>query len=199
MGVTGITDGARKEWEPKRDYFVREVRGLLEKFRIWKDAEKKLLQEKEDALLAKEAEEEEDADAGAEDDESSNGGPDPSDVDAWAAMQLHQEAKSASAKAKPRRLPQRRLLSLPVRPPSPEKPFLSFYSKPHLRAAALGKSRHGRTVVAFGQPVADFAVKEFQLPGNYVTKDALRTNARKRRRLNRERKEGEDSQQSASH
>jgi Something about silencing, SAS, complex subunit 4 len=193
MGVTGITDGARKEWEPKRDYFIREVRALLEKFARWREAEKRLLQEKEIAFQAKEEddEEEEEAIAVADDNASSLNGPDSSDVDAWAAHQLQQEAKSASLSrsSKPRPPPK------PPRFPDPPKPFLSFFSRPYKRVIALGKGRQGarRSALAFGHPVPDISDFEFKLPSDYVTPEALLANARKRRRLNREKKEG-DSQ-----
>jgi hypothetical protein len=216
MGVTGITDGARKEWEPKRDYFIREVRALLTKFKVWKEQEKKLLQEKENAIMAKEEEEEaeEEEEEAINDDDDANGdevehieesieeedqyddtsssanAPDPNDVDAWAARQLLQEAKIATKRPPKRKAPARPLDAAPLRSPSPPKPFTSFFSKPHLRAAALGKSRHGsRTVLAFGHPIPDLPPSEFQLPPEYLTAEALRTHARKRRRLNREKRE----------
>jgi hypothetical protein len=72
---------------------------------------------------------------------------------------------------------------------APPQPFLSFYSKPHLRAAAMGETRHGRNVTAFGHPIPDLAEKEFALPDDFITPGALRDIARKRRRLNREIKE----------
>jgi hypothetical protein len=202
MGVTGITDGARKEWEPKRDYFIREVRALLTKFKVWREQEKKLSQEKETALLAKGEEEEDDenedgiehaVDSIEDDDQfddtsSSANAPDPSDVDAWAARQLLQEAKIATKRPQKRKA-HSRPLDIPIRPPSPPKPFTSFFSKPHLRAAALGKSRHGRTALAFGHPIPDIPPSEFQLPTEYLTAEALKTHARKRRRLNREKRD----------
>jgi hypothetical protein len=193
MGVTGITDGARKEWEPKRDYFIREVRALLRKFARWREAEKRLQQEKENALQAKE-EEEEEAEAGAEaeadveyDDDSSLNGPASSDVDAWAAHQLHQEAKSASQS----RLPKSRPPPKPPKPPSPPKPFLSFFSKPHERALALGKGRQSSRLahLAFGHKILDQEEEEFCLPEDFITLEALMSHARKKRRLNREKKD----------
>jgi hypothetical protein len=54
MGVTGVTDGERKDWESKRDYFVKEVEALVDKFRLWKEEEKRLRAEKEAALAARE-------------------------------------------------------------------------------------------------------------------------------------------------
>ena len=70
--------------------------------------------------------------------------------------------------------------------PSPEIPITSFYDKRHLRDAALGKARHGRNVTAFGHPVPELALQEFELPEEIATEDALRANARERRRRKRE-------------
>ncbi|EON62090.1 hypothetical protein W97_01309 [Coniosporium apollinis CBS 100218] len=179
MGVTGVTDGERKDWEPKRAYFVDEVRALVDKFRQWKEEEKRVRMEKDRAR----EETEDRATEEAEEDAASNGPPS-SDVDAWAARQLHQEAASQQ---RPSSRPQRHSIQLhPPLPPEPEKPFASFYSKPYLRDAALGKHRHGRSTMAFGQPVPELAPRQFRLPEEYLAPDALRAHARKRRRLRRE-------------
>jgi len=74
-------------------------------------------------------------------------------------------------------------------PPDPEKPFKSFFDKPHLRAQALGKQRHGRGVLAFGRPVPQVDLRDFELPADLLTEDVVRANARKRRRMRRETKE----------
>jgi hypothetical protein len=182
MGVTGITEGDQKDWKPKRDYFIAEVDTLVEKFRLWKEEEKRLRLEKE---KAREEEDDEDEDEDDGMDEEEDGGADSSDIDASAARQLQLEA-GITPKAVPRRRPQR---IETFAPPSPEGPFVSFYSKPHLRAAAMGSSRHGRNVTAFGRPIPDLDEHEFALPEDYVTADAIRANARKRRRMNRELKD----------
>ncbi|TKA82260.1 hypothetical protein B0A55_01709 [Friedmanniomyces simplex] len=65
-------------------------------------------------------------------------------------------------------------------------PITSFYAKRHLRDAALSKTRHaGRNVTAFGHPVPEVGEREFELPGEYVTEEALRASARERRRRKR--------------
>ena len=187
MGITGVTDGEKKDWEPKRDYFVSEVRALVDKFRVWKEEEKRLKMEREAALLAREEEEAEEEGPKAEGDEGDEANMSPSsDIDAWAARQLQQEVNSASSSAPKPRSRRRPISALPPPPPEPLKPFTSFYSKPHLREAALGKNRHGRNVTAFGQPIPESEEREFTLPGEYLTPDALRVHARKRRRLKRE-------------
>ena len=39
MGISGITDGEKKAYEPKRDHLIGEVKILLGKFRLWKEEE----------------------------------------------------------------------------------------------------------------------------------------------------------------
>ncbi|KAF2013335.1 hypothetical protein BU24DRAFT_394062 [Aaosphaeria arxii CBS 175.79] len=171
MGVTGVTDGERKDWEPKRDYFVKEVEALVDKFRIWKEEEKRLRAEKEAALARQDDEDDEDEDDEEDEDD---------DDDGTSSSLINPQPP------KPRRPPRPHGYFLPLLPPQPTAPFTSFYSKPHLRAAALGKHRHGRNASAFGQPVPDFAELEFGLPEEYLTVEALRDHARKRRRQKRD-------------
>jgi hypothetical protein len=202
MGVTGITDGARKDYEPKRDYFVREVRVLLNKFRTWKEAEKRLQLEK---AARHSSYEEEDDEAGHEDDTA--GGAEAldddseidhdladNDMDAWAARQLRIEAQSARPQKRSKKAAASVRPKQPPKPPEPQRPFTSFFDKSHLRAAALAKSRPGRrTVLAFGRPLPEMDQAEFALPSDLLTDEVLRVHARKRRRMNREKKEeGED-------
>lgn len=201
LGITGITDGEAKKYEPKRDHFIAEVQALVDKFRQWKEQEKKLKMQKEAALAAAEEDEEEDGSEDADEDESPE--PPSSEMNDSAARQLQQETASAlrqqsfkiqlaSSKGKnsqystPKGTPSSsaRFL-LPPQPLVPEEPITSFYEKRHLRDAALGKARHGRSVTAFGQPVPELEEQEFELPEDYVSEDVLRANAREKRRRKR--------------
>ena len=179
-----MTDGERKDWEPRRDYFVKEVEALVDKFRIWKEEEKRLRAGKEAALAAREGE-----DHGSESDgHTANTAPTaepPASASTPAVAQDQQRARD-SKPAQPRRPPRPHGYLLPPHPPESLQPFTSFYAKPHLRAAALGNQRHTRNATAFGQPIPDFAEHEFKPPDDYITPDALRAHARKRRRLRRE-------------
>lgn len=195
LGVTGVTDGERKDWEPKRRHFISEVEALVDKFRQWREEEKRLKQEREEALAAEEEErengEDEDNEAGEATEDDSSGVPDSSDVDAWAARQLKQEAFSASAfrsKQQSTKGPTNR--SRP-RPATPGKGSMGSAPHSQLREHALGRGRTGRQVLAFGVPLPDFPEKDFELPKEYLTPEALRVNARKRRRRDRERREAE--------
>lgn len=195
LGITGVTDSEAKKFEPKRDYFIAEVHALVDKFKQWREEEKRQRLEKEAAAAAREA---------GEEGETTEGSVEPpsSDINASAARQLQQETVNAlksstikpSTKGKKRLHPRSHPATptvapkpvLPPQPPSPEIPITSFYSKPHLRDAALGKARHGRSMTAFGQPIPELEEQDFVLPDDYVTEDALRANARERRRRKRE-------------
>jgi len=59
MGVSGVTDSKKKEFEPARHHFVKGCHAIIEKFRIWRDEEKRRKLEKEQAMAEAEAEEEE--------------------------------------------------------------------------------------------------------------------------------------------
>jgi len=176
VGISGVTDGEKKAYEPKRDYFISEVRVLLKKFQEWKEEEKRRKVEKEESMQ----DEDEDQDGNEEGSsvESDGDPPDFNDVDASAARQLRQEAilatKAPSGQARSHRKKE------PTGPPM-QKPFTSFYSKPYLRDAAIGKHRRGRARFAFGQPLPELPDREFDLGADILTPDTLAAQERKRR------------------
>ncbi|KAJ9197361.1 hypothetical protein DTO164E3_5794 [Paecilomyces variotii] len=202
MGISGITDTEKKLYEPKRALFIKEVSALIDKFRVWKEEEKRRKLEKGQQLRDQDTpapfpdhepsvEEAGDEKGGlangtaSSDIQSFGEPPDINDVDAWAARQLLEEARSASGgkRAKAARSPS--APPPPPPPPEPEKPFTSFYAKRYLRDAALGHHRRGRTRTAFGQPIPDMEEREFQLPPDILTEEAIQACQRKRRRMRR--------------
>lgn len=181
MGISGITDTEKKSYEAKRALYTDRVKGLLQKFEVWRDREKRQKRRKEKAAarLAEETDEDsEEADEDSEDDGVENEPEQENDNDQdsqlrrqqqldESALQLYQEAVLAAQsprKTKPsvsnvRRQYKKKQLA--------EAPFTSFYAKPHERAGALGKHRRGRHVTAFGLPVPDIPERvEFALPGD---------------------------------
>ena len=197
MGISGVTESEKKLYEPKRLFFIREVAALIEKFRHWKEEEKRRKTEREQALLAEEDEdeqfdsqvEEEDISGFAQKSNSSPlpAAPDTKDVDDAAACQLHQEAISASSLSGTNI--QKKKPLLPSLLPAPnhlkQRELGSFFTKRHLRDAAIAGHRRGRNKLAFGEPVADPEEKEFKLPGSILTRDMIRARARLKRRLRR--------------
>lgn len=192
MGVSGITESKKKDYEPAREHFVRGCEAILEKFRLWREEEKRRKLEKEaaaaEAAEEEEAEEEEEGDEGDVGEEqegyiSDGDPPDYSDVDASAARQLHEEAIARSAPLTKHPEKKAKVELIPPAIPEVEKEFTSFFAKPYLRAAALGKHRRsGRSVAAWGHPVPDVTDVDFDLPEEYRDEDTLKAHARRKRR-----------------
>jgi len=186
MGVSGITDSKKKDYEPARIYFIKGCEAILEKFRTWRDEEKRRKLAKELAIAEAETQE-------AEDDEDDEGNvsdgdpPDYSDVDASAARQLHEEAIARSAPVhapRSERRPKVEPIALPVH--ELEKDFVSFFPKPYLREAALGRTRRsGRSVAAWGHPVPEVSETDFDLPEECKEPEFLKAHARGKRRVRR--------------
>ncbi|KAL5361720.1 something about silencing, SAS, complex subunit 4-domain-containing protein [Aspergillus floccosus] len=241
MGIGTLTDPEeKKQYETKRALFVKEISALLQKFKIWKEEEKRRKTEKERLAAlqpipdqppttkqqpkrrrdgSRPANKDSDSDSGR--DHSSPGAalsdansygehPDINDVDALAARQLLQEARSATIPAKKKPKPSSSSISgpeprkkkgkgpatpePPPRPPTPppdDTPFTSFYAKPHLRETALSAHRKGRVRFAFGHPIPDMEEKEFELPAELLTPEAIDACRRKRRRMKRASRTGE--------
>ncbi|KAJ5232497.1 hypothetical protein N7468_005453 [Penicillium chermesinum] len=107
MGLVGVHESDKKLYEPKRQILIQELVVLVNKFQAWKDEEKRRRLMKEKPHAATDAEQEsrrsrkrskpaEEAESSPVPGTETPSTPDPSDVDAWAARQLHQEARSAS-------------------------------------------------------------------------------------------------------
>lgn len=112
MGLTGVHENEKNLYEPKRQILIQELVALVNKFQTWKDVEKRRKMSKDKPLLL--AEEtvsqprarprsqkqplgpEELSEEGSPLTDTPSTPPDPHDVDALAARQLHQEARSAS-------------------------------------------------------------------------------------------------------
>ena len=171
MGITGVTDGERGKWEEKRRWFVSEVEALVDKFRVWKEEEKRVRAEKDAANAAR------DEDDDSEDEES----------DCDRSTTRHSTPQDHKLKPPvPRRPPRPHGFFVPLAPPEPLAPFTTFFAKPHLRTAALSKHRHGRNAMAFGASIPEFEEREFRVPEEFLGEGVLRDNARQRRRRKRE-------------
>lgn len=206
MGVSGITESKKKQFEPARAHFVHKCEVVLDKFAKWAAEEKRLKLEKERAAKESIASQETDSSKVEDDDEADEsadeveggeeGGeegseeagnsdsdpPDMSDVDA-SAKQLHEEAMARSrmaAKSVRRRPP------LALSPPPPQAEFTSFFKKPYQRDAALNKTRRrGRTVLAWGQTLPELEEHDFVLPEEYRDEEMLKARERRLRILRR--------------
>ncbi|CAG8927112.1 unnamed protein product [Penicillium salamii] len=103
MGLPNVHESEKKNYEPKRDILIQELVTLVNKFQAWKDEERRRRLEKEkpdEPGPRKHSRIEDDSSPPPADLQST---PDPNDVDALAARQLHQEARSAGAKSRKRK------------------------------------------------------------------------------------------------
>ncbi|KAL4738964.1 something about silencing, SAS, complex subunit 4-domain-containing protein [Aspergillus similis] len=197
MGITGrsLSEQEKKLYEPKRDYFIAEISALLQKFKIWKEEEKRRKLDKDYKSASFHSDAAEPSYSNAKDtdrkdeDEDATAEPPSDDVDALAARQLLQEARSATAGKRPKSKTEQQELAQSAPPPLPDplKPFTSFFAKPHLRAQAMSGNRKGRARLAFGHLIPELGEKEFELPGDILTPEAIKDCQRKRRRMKRER------------
>lgn len=209
MGVSGITENKKKQFEPARAHFIDKCEVVLEKFRKWAAEEKRLKLEKDRAAKeshasqevaspepdeedvvedeAEEMSEEDQCVIESEDDEDGDEAASnisESDVDASAKKQLLEEAMARSQMAA--KSTRRRRVSVPEAPPPTPPEFKSFFKKPYLRDAALNKSRRrGRTVMAWGEPVPEPEEQDFELPEEYRDEELLKVRARRLRRVQR--------------
>ena len=186
LGISGITETEKRRYEPKRLLFVRETQALINKFKWWKEEEKRRKLERDQALAEEAAELENE---GANADEASHRSistqpPNSSELDALASQQLLEEAKSANKRRK--FASQESQPAAPPPPPPAHKPLLSFFDKKHLREAAVSGRQRGRTVLAFGHPVPDLPEQIFSLPSELLTDDAIKSSQRSRRRRRRD-------------
>ncbi|KAL8800139.1 MAG: hypothetical protein Q9182_005377 [Xanthomendoza sp. 2 TL-2023] len=199
MGITGVTDSEKKNYEPKRIVFIQRVAALLDKFKAWKEEEKRRKAERERSCTADEEDEGDEDEDDAEMDQSEPAvGLDGIDErgsrrgrrNAGPRSKVYTQNRSAatypgpSKPSKGTRSQHLNLLPLPV-----ERPFTSFYSKPYQREAALSGHRRGRLRFAFGQQIPDLEQQDFNLPAGMLTRNVLAANARSRRAAKRDHKD----------
>lgn len=190
MGVSGVTDSRKKDFEPARDHFIKGCLAIIEKFKTWREEEKRRRMEREQAAAIGAEDEDDDEDDKDSGNVSDGDPPDYSDVDASAARQLHEEAVARSAPLAPAKRPKAKAEEAPPPVHVEEKEFTSFFSKPYLREAALHKHRRsGRSVSAWGQPVPEIGKEYFELPEEYRDEETLKDHARRKRRDRRISKE----------
>lgn len=166
MGIPITTDADRKSYESKRIHYLKKVKELLAKFDEWKEKERHLRERKDRAAARAAREEESDDDADDSDNQGNDSGiqtsPNTQSLDA-SALQLQQEA-GLTTQTKKLKI-KLRMSATSNEEVIPQRPFASFFAKPHERAGALAKHRRGRHVMAFGQPLPEIVEEQaFELP-----------------------------------
>ncbi|KUI70351.1 hypothetical protein VM1G_05831 [Cytospora mali] len=215
MGVSGITESKKRQFEPARAHFVQKCEVVLEKFAKWAAEEKRLKLEKDRAAKENRASqetssskagedeednediEEEDGDEVAEvsadeeeaeedDEEAEESDGDPPDMSDVDASAAKQLHEEAMARSRLAAKSVRRRPVAVLLPPPPQPEFTSFFKKSWQRDAALNKSRRrGRTVLAWGQPIPEPEEHDFSLPEEFRDEDMLKARARRMRSLRR--------------
>jgi len=171
LGVVGGMDCDLKALQEKRDHFITEIKLLLKKFQRWRDEEKRIKADKDiEQNIGRKAR-----------------------TDSQDSMLLNDKQNktfTSSSQSSPKLIlrfgPKRSSPEKPVRLPTPEEPLTSFYTTAEARAKALGMKDYQNVRLAFGHPVVEIQEGEFQLPPDYISHDALKESARRRRRLRRE-------------
>lgn len=198
MGITGITESEKKIYEPKRAIFIQRVTALLDKFKAWKEEEKRRKAERE-RTSATDEEEEADEDEEMETDQSQS----PGRYDGVNERRGRARGSGGSARARGHGFRDSTSARVEESTASksmgredlnpwlsqPERPCTSFYAKPYLREAALSKHRRGRVRFAFGQQLPDLEQRDFNLPSELLTTKLKAANARSRRAARRVGKE----------
>ncbi|KAI4116701.1 MAG: hypothetical protein LQ345_002925 [Seirophora villosa] len=199
MGITGITESEKKVYEPKRAIFLQRVTALLDKFKAWKEEEKRRKAERERTSATDDEEEEADEDEEIETDQSQS----PGRYDGVNERRSRARGSGGSARARRHGFRDSTSARVEVSTASksmgredlnpwlsqPERPCTSFYAKPYLREAALSKHRRGRVRFAFGQQLPDLEQRDFNLPSELLTTKLKAANARSRRAARRVGKE----------
>lgn len=195
MGVSGITETKKREFEEPRQHFIRGCEAILHKFRQWGVEEKRRKLEKERAVARAarsesgepfsedgEANEEPEQETKEDEDEKKEV-PDSdaeSDIDASIANQLSDESQAPARSRTQHQKARPPTESLELLPP---RPFTSFFEKKYMRDAALSNNRRkGRTVLAWGQVVPEMCEMDFELPEECLDEEILTRNARRKRR-----------------
>lgn len=210
LGISGITDTEKKRYEVKRALFIRETKALIDKFRRWKEEEKRRKSERQQRALEEiEASHLLDSNndsmsvsarkprprmhiARNKDHTRMNNhaasisddeAPDPHDLDDLASQQLLDEAKLATMKGRKvnAQLSQTSMVTEPVA----SKPFTSFFEKQHIRDSVMSGRNRGRKSYAFGIEIPDLPEQDFELPDGILTDDTIRASQRMRRRARR--------------
>ncbi|KAI4228113.1 MAG: hypothetical protein L6R36_001893 [Xanthoria steineri] len=191
MGITSITDSERKSYEPKRTIFIQRVTTLLDKFKAWKEEERRRKAERERSCTVDEEDVDEDDDSDRSDSPAELGSVDEGiDVagthDANARAKRLKQRKSTNQSTIPKGARSKHVSFLPI---PVEKPFTSFFSKPYQRESALSGHRRGRQRFAFGQQIPELQQQDFSLSADWLTRNVLAANARSRRAAKRDHKD----------
>jgi len=173
-----LSDEERHGFEKKRKALIDEIEIILEKFKAWKDEEKRRKMDKDGTPR--------DVSGINAEHQSRRLDKDDFDFDESSGEDVHMSKKKRirkSLNANDNVVQQVRLVGkepLYTPTPPPLKPFTSFYDKEYTRIAALNVSRRiSRNTMAFGQPLPDVDEREFYLDQNIIQEQESRVSKKR--------------------
>lgn len=183
------------EMEKRRQVVIRWHESLLEKFRAWKEEERRQKAAKGGRLSRSMSNSQDRGTAESEDlnaqglNVNDNEQAEEEEEDIYAIVDDSDDAADNSYRSKQHRHTLKALKGT-HRPPYAEspkkkqpepKPFTSFYNKSHMRLAAISTGRKSsRNLTAFGEPLPEIEEKEFLLPDEFFQQTARHMRARRR-------------------
>ena len=165
-----LSDEEKQRLETKRQALIIEIKLILEKFRAWKDEEKRRKSDKdgisrdtqEGRLESRAQTMEKERSQDVEDDESSLES---------SSTRKRQKIKKPITLSEGDTMTHITACVVKITSPTPPppKPYTSFYEKDYTRTAALNTSRRiSRNTLAFGLPVPDFEEQNFYLDDRII-------------------------------
>lgn len=168
----------RKRLEVIKDDVVAELEGIMEKYKYWREDEKRKRRRDDRRKGRRGRAESEVVEQEVVEEEVEEEEEDAEEEVTIPSTPLNKRGAVSGGKT-PKHVEQIRKME--------ESPFVSFYKKPHLRAQALKQSRRSvRNLTAFGVSLPAFLEKEFELPVEIIENaDSLRKMMKKGRTKSR--------------
>ncbi|KAI6250986.1 hypothetical protein HI914_00144 [Erysiphe necator] len=182
LGVHGVPESKKREYESARQYFIRGCESILAKFQAWRDKEKRQKIER-DVTLAAEVKKQQAHIIRKDITEYVD------NVTFATKQNLHESIMQVTnALPNPQRKPRSKAVNI-TQPLEPNQDLTSIDHNPRIQENTL-KSLHrpGRIALAWGYPISELPEQEFKLPDEFWDERFLRAHARKKRLVERVKK-----------
>lgn len=196
MGISGVTESKKRDYEPAREYFTHGCESIIAKFKLWRDEEKRKLAKTtagscESTLCSKQGYSVSVTSATLGNNHSIY-----NDSDTTPSQQLHREetvASSASSFSTTKCQPHAgwpHTRSQPETHTSTSNSVEFYFSECNDADADCQKEKSKKIpsypcVYIWGHPLFELPEREFNLPEELLDQESLRTHARKKRRAQR--------------
>ncbi|CAD6501398.1 BgTH12-01650 [Blumeria graminis f. sp. triticale] len=197
MGISGVTESKKRDYEPAREYFTHGCESIIAKFKLWRDEEKRKKLAKitagpcEATVCSKQSSSVPLASA-----TSGNSYYTENDSETLPSQQLHHKATVASSALSLSTTKYQPQTDWPCTRPQPESQTAAssssefFFARFNDADANSQKEQCKKIpscpcVYVWGHPLFELPEREFNLPEELLDQDSLRTHARKKRRAQR--------------